>query len=468
MRLSSTRLLAPRARAKRQVLVAALALAVTGAVLGPDTGASATSPVGQAAAKPAKVIKVKVDPHLFGVHDYYWSSLHRKGTGAIRLWDAGTQWSDLFPTPGAPDWSRLDAAVTQAHANGTEVTLVLGLTPPYAAADPANPAYPTTMPNLTLYRNFVAAVMNRYKSFNGYRGIAAYQVWNEANITTFWSGSYDQLGQLVKAVHDVRNQVDPGAKVVGPAMVTRLPYQQIGIKKFYAVKVNGVPVWKYMDAVSLNLYPLDTYNGRPGTPEDSIGLLNTVRGILAGDKVPATMPIWNTEVNYGMHTGAMGGHSATPISSDLQIAYLMRTYLLNAAQGVKRVDWYAYDMGDLPAAVGGQPLGNTLLTDPSNRASGTLTPAGLAFQRIQQWMKGTLVGTATKRPCSVDRHGSYTCVVAYAHGMGRIYWNPYRTAKVAVVKSAQQRVNEYGAGTRVKGGTKITVSFEPVLVRSRS
>ena len=30
--------------------------------------------------------------------------------------------------------------------------------------------------------------MKRYRSFHGARGIANYQVWNEANITTFWTG----------------------------------------------------------------------------------------------------------------------------------------------------------------------------------------------------------------------------------------------------------------------------------------
>jgi hypothetical protein len=454
--------------------VVGVAMALTASVLGSPV-ASASVPVGSGTAHPsyaarghAKVIKVKVNRHLFGVHDYNWNSLHRPGTGAIRLWDSGTQWRDLFPNPATPNWSRLDAAVAQAHADGTEVTLVLGLTPAWAAPDPANPLYPTMMPDPTLYKNYVAAVMSRYSPANlGYRGIAAYQVWNEANITTFWNGTYDQLGQLVKGVYDVRNAVDPGAKIIAPAMVTRLKYQQAGVRKFYATKVQGVPVWKYVDAISLNLYPLDSYSGRPGTPEDSMSLLNGVRAILAKDKVPARLPIWNTEVNYGMKTGPLGGHSAVPISSDLQVAYLMRTYILNAAEGVKRVDWYAYDMGDLSADVGGQPLGNTLLTDPSNRAAGTLTPAGVAFTRVQKWIRGTLVGTSTKRPCATDSHGTYTCVVKYARGIGRIYWNPYRSARVRLVPSATKRVNEYGSATRARGGQRMKVSYQPVLVRSR-
>ena len=51
--------------------------------------------------------------------------------------------------------------------------------------------------------------MKRYKNFHGTRGIAAYQVWNEANIGTFWTRvSMARLASMTKAMHAVRNQVD--------------------------------------------------------------------------------------------------------------------------------------------------------------------------------------------------------------------------------------------------------------------
>jgi hypothetical protein len=461
----------PRAR----VLVAC-SVTATLAVLAASSvpTASATLSVERSHHK-AKVLKVKVDPRLFGVHDYYQNSLHRSGTGSIRLWDSGTMWRDIFPTEGTPNWTRLDGLVAQAHANGTEVTLVLGMTPQYAAANPGDPAYATTMPDLGMYTDYVRAVMSRYSAANWqdeygthYRGIAAYQVWNESNIATFWTGTYDELGQLTKAVHDVRDEVDPGVKVIAPAMVTRLGYQQTGLKKFYATEVGGKPVWSYVDAISLNLYPLDAYPNpdptRPGTPEDSMALLSTARALLAKDKVPASIPIWNTEVNYGMRFGAHGGEAAAPVPVSLQIAYVMRTYLLNAAQGVKRVEWYAYDLSQR-GALG--PLGNTLLTDPVDRPAGTLLPAGLAFTRVQGWMKGTMVGTTTKRPCIRDRHGTYTCLIRYASGVGRVYWNPYKSAKVTLVKSAKKKIDEFGVTSRATGGKKLKVTYKPVLVKSR-
>jgi hypothetical protein len=407
------------------------------------------------------VQKVKVHRTFFGLHDRYLTSLTHRSTGSIRLWDAGTTWPDIEPTATTWNWEPLDDVVTRAHANGTQVTLVLGLSPSYAATTP------TDAPNVAMYKAYLTAVMKHYsKKKWGYRGIAAYQVWNEVNISTFWSGTNAQIVNLTKAAYDVRNTVDPGALIVAPAMVTRLKFEQKGLATFYASKVAAThqPVWKYIDAISVNLYPLQTMptaggGTRASTPEDSMALLQTVRGLLKHAKVPASKPIWNTEVNYGLGSGL----AATPIPDSRQVANVMRTYLLNAAQGVQQVDWYAYDMGELP---GGGTLGDTLMTDPTNRPAGILTPGGLAFTRIESWMKGTLIGTRTKGPCTTDRHGTYTCEVKYAHGVGRIYWNPFKSAAVTLVHSATTKVDEYGTSAKAKGGSKLKVNYMPVLVKS--
>ena len=113
------------------------------------------------------------------------------------------------------------------------------------------------------------------------------------------------------------------------------------------------PVWKYVDAISLNLYPTDTSHRarptRPATPEDSMALLSD--GARPAGQGPG--PVLDPDLEHrGQLRDGFGGTAARR-GADLrgrQVAYVMRTYLLNAAQGVKRVDWYAYDMG-MPAAV---------------------------------------------------------------------------------------------------------------------
>jgi hypothetical protein len=420
-----------------------LATAVAGAVV------AALAP-----ATPAAARTVRIDKRLFGLHDTDPSSWPAVSAGSMRLWDAGVTWADLEPSQGDWRWDRLDAIVTAAQQHGVELTLVLGQTPAWADDPSSQGVGPQYMPTMSAWNDYVATVVNRYKSWNGRRGIAAYQVWNEANIVNYWAqnsqNSPQKMAQLTSAAYGVVKSIDPGALVVGPAFATRLSWQRTYSGTFYGARVGGVPIWKRMDVISLNLYPTDA-----GTPETSMKLLKRARKALALRGVPSSKPIWNTEINYGLATGGSGASVA--ISPQKQAAYVIRTYLLNAANGIKRVHWYVWDRPQ---------LGNTKL---SFADSGTPTLAGKAFNLAQAWMLGgRLVGPTKKSlPCTKDRAGTYTCVITYAKGVKRVYWNPSKKVKVTTARTATFKVGIYGARTKVKGGSKVKVDYRPVMVRSK-
>lgn len=414
-------------------------------------------------ASPAAAASVRVDPRLFGVHDSGLSSVSGGTVGSLRLWDSGTTWRDIERSPGVYDFARLDAIVTAAQARAVEVTLVLGMTPEfYATGTGGATSNPSDLGAVTRY---VTALAQRYRSFNGKRGIHAYQVWNEANVKNFWTGTPVQMAQLTKTTWNAVKAVDKDALVIGPAFAARIAEQTRGIGFFYYIKINGVAVWRYMNAISLNLYPLDRYGTRLGLPETSMTLLAKAREQMRLRGVPASKPIWNTEVNYGMRTGTFGGTAAVPIAPARQAAYVARTYLLNASRRVQRVHWYTWNLGRL---AGGGTIGNTLLTDPSDGTTRTL--AGNAYVLVRGWMLGgTLVGTsAGAQPCAKDSRGTYTCIITYRSGVKRVYWNPSRTVKVRAARSATFKVGVYGKRTAVKGGASVTVDYRPVMVRSKS
>jgi hypothetical protein len=50
----------------------------------------------------------------------------------IRLWDTGTKWGNLNPTPTTYTWKNLDAQVSMAHANGSQLLYTFGGVPPWA------------------------------------------------------------------------------------------------------------------------------------------------------------------------------------------------------------------------------------------------------------------------------------------------------------------------------------------------
>lgn len=425
--------LAPRGLA-RTVLSALAVVAVASAVL---------------PAAPAAARTVTYDKRLFGVHDTDPASWPASPVGSLRLWDSGVTWRDLEVSPGVWDWSRLDAIVNAAQARGVEVTLVLGQTPDFHDDPSSQGAGPTFMPNLSAWTNYVSTVATRYRG-----RIDAYQVWNEANVVNYWGqnpqNSPAKMGQLTSAAYGAVKGADPSAIVVGPAFATRLAWQRRYVGFFYGQRVNGVPVWQRMDAISLNLYPLAN-----GTPEASMKLLKQTRAQLTRYGVSPSKPIWNTEVNYGLATGGSGASGSLPATK--QAAYVLRTYLLNAANNVKRVHWYAWDRPQLGST-------KMVLADGS-----TPTLAGKSLGLAQRWMLGgKLVGASkSAAPCAKDRRGTYTCIIDLKKGVRRVYWNPSKKVTVTAPATAKYATGVYGVRKKVKGGKSLRVDFQPVMVFSK-
>ena len=305
---------------------------------------------------PAGAADVRVTHALFGVHDRTDASYTTIHEGSVRLWSVKAAWQDVETAPGQYDWPPLDHLVNTANAAHASVTMVVAMTPSFYASSPTLPPR-----DLQHYRDFVRKLMKRY----GHQ-IDSYQVWNEANIANFWTGTPHQMAQLTKAMWQTRNTSDPAAQVVAPPFPVRRPSQLTGVSSYEEQRVGGVPVWRYYDVAAFNLYPLPTYHGRPGVPEDSMALLKQAKQRLHQAGVPPGKPIWNTEVNYGLKSGADAGQPATVISEARQASNVMRTYLLNAANGVRRVFWFRYDTRASLPTPGGGALGNTLLSVPSS------------------------------------------------------------------------------------------------------
>lgn len=407
---------------------------------------------------PARAASYRVHRDYFGLHDGSLLAANRLRYGSMRIWDAGASWREVETSPGHYNWSRLDAIVSSARVHHVHPTLVMAMTPPfYNRGDPSKPPA-----SLSHYRAYVHAVMTRYRRFGGQRAIWDYQVWNEGNVSDFWTGTPHQLAQLTRIAREVRNRVDPHARLLAPPFAVRLPSQRTWMARYERQRAGGRPVWRYYQAVALSLYPTARYGHRTGVPEDAIMLLGKVRQLLARACVPATTPIWTTEVNYGLRGGAMPGGAAVPISARRQVANVLRTYLLSAARGIRRVFWYRYDWGTIP---GGGTYGNTILSDPADPSR--VTQAGLALNTVERWMAGRLVPTAGHHePCVANRLGTYTCVVRSAHSIRRIYWNPRRHATVHPRSGAASIQRGRGPVRQLPGEPPILrVDYLPVMVR---
>jgi polysaccharide biosynthesis protein PslG len=346
--------------------------------------------------------------------------------GAVNLSSDGVYWPDLETSDGVYDWTHLDAIVDQARSHGAQPLLVLGQTPSWAG-----PSY-AGVPPTTAWQDFVRTVVMRY----GTR--LDYQIWPEPNISQNWSGTPAQIATLTIAAAKIIHAVAPKAVVVSPAMVTRLQYQRAFMNKFFAAKVGGKRVGSFINAVGLDLYPLES-----GTPEDSMVLLRKARAILRSHRV--TAPVWNVEINYGVISG--GQTTARPMPASQQASYVVRTYVLNAAAGVRRVYWLGwghwFNVSITMAASDGSP-----------------TRAGVAFHSAVTWLNGQKV-----HPCVHNtKRRLYSCQLVKHGSASWVYWTTKGKTVVRAPKGSRFLQTVSGARKRTHTGKRLTATTSPIWV----
>ena len=260
------------------------------------------------------------------------------GAGMHRLWDLGVTWKDLNPASGIFVWTALDAQVNKVEASGAKPLLVLGMTPQWAAANPnagdprwgAGTASPPR--DINDWRSYVTAVVDRYGS-----RIAAYELWNEANLLTFWTGTPEEMADLTAAAYPIIKAKQPTAIVLLPSVTLRL---RASMRKFVgpflgALSTRGYP----FDGFAIHSYPAGNL-GPQDRVNDIVYWQSTVVNQVGADSPVLSRLTFDTEVNYGVAgPGTTPGHAY----SDAEGASLIKqTFLDSASLGIDATFWYLY------------------------------------------------------------------------------------------------------------------------------
>ena len=230
--------------------------------------------------------------------------------------------------------------------------------------------------------------------------------------------------------------------MVAPSFPLRLGSQQKWFAKYWKAKVDRKGVAGYVDAVSVNPYPLPDQG-----PEASLPLIRFANKALP--KAAKRKPMYNTEINFGLAQGGSG--ESKEISAAKQAAFVGRTLLLNAGADIRRVYWFAW----------GADIGNTRLVE-SDRD--TLTRAGKAWQEVRGWINGT-----TFKNCNKARNGAYTCTARESKSeVRRFYWKPSgKAVNVATHRTTKSSTTLAGKTTKRNGRFRLKVGQSPVMVTSR-
>jgi len=283
-------------------------------------------------------------------------SLRPPPAAMYRMWDMDVAWRNVNPQPGVFDWSILDRRIALVESWGGRPFLVLGLTPQWAAQNPgagdprwgAGSASPPA--NIDYWNTYGREVVNRY----GGR-IAGYELWNEANLTTFWQGSASNLFEMSQNAYGIIKAANPAAVVAAPSITTRLRGSSARFTSAFAGEVassGSIP----FDTWTIHSYPngdagrdFDTGQNFPRMAatrraDDIISWQNALVDALGPDSPALGIGIYDTEVNYGLKgPGIRPGVDWSTEDGNQLMDY---TYADSRLLGITATFWYQYTAAD--------------------------------------------------------------------------------------------------------------------------
>jgi hypothetical protein len=345
---------------------------------------------------------------FFGTHSNRYGNVgytswkaHQTNNGMLRMWDTDTVWGALEPKNNVWVWSRLDGYVNAARAANPniKIILVLGQTPKWAVANTADhrdspyhiPTYIPEVPidvrgqkilsnspdNISDWKDYVKAVANRYAG-----KIQYVEVWNEANVGIFFSGTLTQLKDLEAATKAALTEVGSSIQVISPS------WTDYGL-------VNAEEYFSLGGGQNADILGWHWYQGL--TPEDRVPLIDGARKT-ANSWGLSSKPIWNTE-------GAASGTSAP--TDNASRAAVARGFITQWAGGARNWNYYGYDIDTT----------NRVKLSVNNNQD--LSAGGIAMREVGRWLVGSQMTNKW-----VDSSGFWTIQLQRPNGyVGRIIWS---------------------------------------------
>lgn len=126
-------------------------------------------------------------------------------------------WRDIEPMPGAWDWTQADRILAEVERRGLRLIARLGQVPLWARADGgASSAHDGPPARMEDWAEFCRVLADRYRG-----RIAAYQIWNEPNLSREWGSQPPDAAayvELLAACSRAIRQVDPQAILISAGL----------------------------------------------------------------------------------------------------------------------------------------------------------------------------------------------------------------------------------------------------------
>lgn len=293
----------------------------------------------------------------FGAHTplepRYLDLAKRIGVKWIRLHDFGLQtwWTSVEKQKGQFTFD--DAPVSDAVKRGFSILGVLEATPSWASSAPAGTreddfyahrAYPAR--DIKDWENYVAATVGHFKD-----RIKYWEVWNEADVNSFWTGAPEQYAGYVRVAYEAAKRADPDCIIMGGGAI---PLQS----KAWLERVLKAGALDYLDKLVFHGYaegddfllskPADYKRKGSGFANEKYDYrINYISDLMKS--YGKTRPMWDTETTVFGRTfySSFADNDELPPprlwvkeTPAIAASELVKLYTVNLAHGVDKIFFY--------------------------------------------------------------------------------------------------------------------------------
>jgi hypothetical protein len=398
-----------------------------------------------------------------GTDTIAWPSTQAQ-PGLLRLHDAGTHWPELNPSSGAYNWPVLDAWLDTIAQHQPLVVIQVFTWVPCWIPNTSPCTAPLTEPNGTStppgdltasgspsFNAFVTAFTQHCSPAGNCvsQYIKYYEMWNEWDLSYHWTGTMQQVYQMVApAVSIIRTNV-PSAVILTPSTTpdsdTGLGYQADFQNWLNYENANG----KISDWIAWHVYLTDPNNTQTGTltPENQwSNYITNYLSIQQSTSGWASVPWANTETNFNGSTQlnyqCPNGQNGTPAEYTVQdcTGQIVRWQILHDSNGSSSVDWYKWN----------ETIGNNSQYEP-------------AYYEMMKYMVG---GKYTGAASSPDGGMTWTAPFTEANGTNALWvWTTNEGGVSYTVPAGYVDYRDLsGNMTTVTGSSSLSLTTEPFLL----
>jgi phospholipase C len=412
-----------------------------------------------------------IPPDFFGMASVNGADYLKVSFGTLAHPQIGA-WPWIEKTKGTYDFTLFDQYVNDAVAhhlvdasNTVTMTITLGETPPWAAADSTScrgtgVQFCTSGPtNLADWTDFVTHLLAHYDG-KTMPHVRYYELWNEANLKNWWTGTTAQMVDLGRAALPPI-EADGQSSLLTPSVAgpagnvapdSGTTWMAAYLDAGGALYAGGGAFHGYIAAQSgVTPFPMPEQDVTAGCIEfvTCYGSIITrtmqMRQVFDGHGLIGK-PMFDTEGSWG---------NATETDPATQTAWLARWYLLQAGlragDNLQEAAWFSWG-------------------DPANFHWGTIettalqpTEAGQGLDQVYNW----LVGALLNKPCAPVAGATWTCTLTRPGGYrGLVVWNTQGATTYVPTGLSPTDYRDLAGNPPVKvtSGTPIPIGPEPELV----